>query len=86
MSVNYEELGDPTQKTIIFVHGAGGSSATWFMQLRNLSSDHHVVAIELNGHGKSPDRAEDDVLLLVTAWAAHLHNFMHLITQRISEE
>jgi pimeloyl-ACP methyl ester carboxylesterase len=34
MSVNYEEAGDPAKKTIIFVHGAGGSSATWFMQLR----------------------------------------------------
>jgi pimeloyl-ACP methyl ester carboxylesterase len=60
MSVNFEETGDPEKKTIIFVHGAGGSAATWFMQLRGLSDAHHVVAIELNGHGKSSDRAEDD--------------------------
>ncbi|KXH70980.1 MAG: hypothetical protein AM326_12120 [Candidatus Thorarchaeota archaeon SMTZ-45] len=62
MSVNYEEAGDPATRTIIFVHGAGGSSATWFMQLRGLSSDYHVVAVELNGHGKTPDRKEEDVL------------------------
>jgi pimeloyl-ACP methyl ester carboxylesterase len=62
MNLNYEEAGTPTKKTIIFVHGAGGSSATWFMQLRGLSTGFHIVAIDLNGHGKSPDRAEPDVL------------------------
>lgn len=60
MSVNFEEAGDSDNRTIIFVHGAGGSAATWFMQLRSLSDVHHVVAIELNGHGKSLDRAEED--------------------------
>ena len=60
MSVNFEEAGDSDNRTIIFVHGAGGSAATWFMQLRGLSDKHHVVAIELNGHGKSLDRAEED--------------------------
>jgi pimeloyl-ACP methyl ester carboxylesterase len=62
MSVNYEEAGDSNEKTIIFVHGAGGSAATWFMQLRGLSTDYHVVALELNGHGQTPDRAEEDIL------------------------
>ncbi|MFW9808543.1 MAG: alpha/beta fold hydrolase [Candidatus Thorarchaeota archaeon] len=61
MQINYDEMGDPTKKTIIFVHGAGGSAATWFMQLRGLSDDYHVVAIELNGHGGSTDRAEQDI-------------------------
>ncbi|TET09754.1 MAG: alpha/beta hydrolase [Candidatus Thorarchaeota archaeon] len=60
MSVNFEEAGDSDNRSIIFVHGAGGSAATWFMQLRGLSDEHHVVAIELNGHGKSLDRAEED--------------------------
>ncbi|MHA1965868.1 MAG: alpha/beta fold hydrolase [Candidatus Thorarchaeota archaeon] len=60
MSVNFEETGDPENTTIIFIHGAGGSAATWFMQLKSLSTDFHVIAIELNGHGKSPNRAEED--------------------------
>jgi pimeloyl-ACP methyl ester carboxylesterase len=60
MSINFEEMGDPAKRTIIFIHGAGGSAATWFMQMRGLSADNHIVAIELNGHGKSLDRAEDD--------------------------
>lgn len=69
--INFEEMGDPTKQTIIFVHGAGGSSATWFMQLKGLSTDFHVVAIELNGHGKSPDRSEEDVL----------HSYLHDINE-----
>jgi pimeloyl-ACP methyl ester carboxylesterase len=75
MPINFEEMGDSSKKSIIFVHGAGGSSATWFMQLRGLSSDFHVVAIELNGHGKSPDRAEEDVLL------SYLHDMHEVITK-----
>ena len=101
MPINFEEMGDSNKKTIIFVHGAGGSSATWFMQLRGLSSDFHAVAVELNGHGKSSDRAEEDVLhsylhdlhevvtshfWQVIVWAAHLHNFMRLTIQNILEE
>ena len=75
MPINFEEMGDSNKKTIIFVHGAGGSSATWFMQLRGLSSDFHVVAVELNGHGKSSDRAEEDVL------HSYLHDLHEVVTK-----
>jgi len=61
MSLNWEEAGDPNNKTIIFVHGAGGSAATWFLQIKGLSKYYHIIAIELNGHGKSQDRSENDV-------------------------
>jgi pimeloyl-ACP methyl ester carboxylesterase len=60
MAVNREEAGDPKNRTIIFVHGAGGSAATWFLQLRGLSKHYHIVALELNGHGMSPDTSEDN--------------------------
>ncbi len=63
MKVHYEELGDPDSRTIVLVHGAGGSSATWFMQLRGLSDRFHVVAIDLNGHGRTPDRNEPDTFI-----------------------
>ncbi|MFX1484117.1 MAG: alpha/beta fold hydrolase [Promethearchaeota archaeon] len=55
-------MGDTKEKAIVFIHGAGGSAATWFMQLKGLSLDYHTVAVELNGHGKSIDRKEIDVL------------------------
>ena len=60
MPVHIETRGDSTDPPIIFIHGAGGSSATWIMQLRQLSADFFIVAINLNGHGKTPDRSESD--------------------------
>ena len=57
MTINVETRGDSDAPVIIFIHGSGGSAATWFMQLKGLSKDFHVVAIELNGHGKSPDQS-----------------------------
>jgi len=53
MSVSVERAGSDEAPVIIFIHGAGGSSATWFMQLRGLSKDFHIVVLELNGHGKN---------------------------------
>jgi pimeloyl-ACP methyl ester carboxylesterase len=62
MNINYEESGRGNPKVVIFVHGAGGSSATWTMQLRILSSHFHIVALDLNGHGETPDRQEENIL------------------------
>jgi len=61
MSLNWEEAGNPKNTTIILIHGAGGSAATWFQQLRGLTKHHHIIALELNGHGMSTDRDEKDV-------------------------
>ncbi len=62
MSVHTEVYGEEDALPIIMVHGAGGSSATWFMQLRGLSDSLQPIAIDLNGHGRTPDRGEEDVL------------------------
>jgi pimeloyl-ACP methyl ester carboxylesterase len=62
MSINFEETGQGNLPVVIFVHGAGGSAATWTYQLRELSSMLHVVALDLNGHGDSPDRRDSDIL------------------------
>ncbi|MFQ5833503.1 MAG: alpha/beta fold hydrolase [Candidatus Thorarchaeota archaeon] len=61
MKVNYEERGAGNPGPVVLVHGAGGSSATWFMQLETLSEHLHIVALDLNGHGKTPDREAKDV-------------------------
>jgi len=44
------------------IHGAGGSSATWFMQHRGLSENLHVVALDLNGHGRTRDRSDENLV------------------------
>jgi len=61
MTVSYEEAGIGKPGPFVMVHGAGGSSATWFMQLKSLSDHFHVIAIDLNGHGGTPDRMAEDV-------------------------
>ncbi len=38
---------------VTFVHGAGGSSAVWFKQLRAFQESFNVLLLDLRGHGKS---------------------------------
>ena len=38
---------------ITFVHGAGGSSAIWFKQIRFFSKYYNLLLIDLRGHGTS---------------------------------
>jgi pimeloyl-ACP methyl ester carboxylesterase len=38
---------------VTFVHGAGGSSAIWYKQLRDFKKSFNVLLIDLRGHGKS---------------------------------
>jgi len=61
MKVHFDERGEGNPGPIVMIHGAGGSTATWFMQLKHLSHGFHVIAIDLNGHGKTVDRNEHDV-------------------------
>ena len=40
---------------IVFIHGAGGSSAVWHKQLRDFQKEYNLLLIDLRGHGKSAD-------------------------------
>lgn len=40
--------------TLFFVHGCSGSWTNFNLQLKELSKDHHVVALDMRGHGGSP--------------------------------
>lgn len=59
--IHYEERGvaKPGQKTLLFVHGAGGSAQKWDKQLSGLEG--HLLALDLPGHGESAGKAEDSV-------------------------
>ena len=36
---------------VTFVHGAGGSSAIWFKQIREFQKEYNVLLLDLRGHG-----------------------------------
>ncbi|MBA3372635.1 MAG: alpha/beta hydrolase [Actinomycetota bacterium] len=40
---------------VVLVHGLGGTLNAWYGVLENLSLHHHVVALDLRGHGRSDD-------------------------------
>lgn len=40
-------------KWVTFIHGAGGSSAIWFRQVRDFKKEFNVLLIDLRGHGDS---------------------------------
>lgn len=68
----YRERGEG--ETLLFVHGWCMSSDVWQAQFEGLSDRHRVVALDLNGHGRSAisrsgrhgfDRYADDIVSLV---------------------
>jgi pimeloyl-ACP methyl ester carboxylesterase len=40
---------------VVLVHGAGGSNAVWFKQLRDFKKHFNVLVFDLRGHGKSKE-------------------------------
>jgi pimeloyl-ACP methyl ester carboxylesterase len=47
------ELDDPCAPWVVFVHGAGGSSSIWFLQIKEFIRHFNVLLVDLRGHGKS---------------------------------
>ncbi len=52
MRVHVEQAGEGP--AVAFIHGMGSSSATWAACMGRLAANHHVVAMDLLGHGASP--------------------------------
>jgi pimeloyl-ACP methyl ester carboxylesterase len=46
-----------TSPWVVFVHGAGGSSAIWYKQIRSFKANFNVLLVDLRGHGRSPGSA-----------------------------
>jgi pimeloyl-ACP methyl ester carboxylesterase len=55
MDVAYTEAGDPADPDLVLLHGinAAGSSGEWREVFGDLTADHHVVAPDLPGYGRS---------------------------------
>ena len=55
IDVNYVEAGDPNDPDLVLLHGinAAGSSGEWRAVFSDLASDHHVIAPDFPGYGRS---------------------------------
>jgi pimeloyl-ACP methyl ester carboxylesterase len=51
----------PERKTIVFVHGAGGSHRFWTAQVEHLSWKYNALAINLPGHGLGRAQGETTI-------------------------
>jgi len=52
---------DPARNTLVFIHGAGGSSVLWRAQVESLAERVNTVALDLPGHGASKGPGRDRV-------------------------
>jgi len=57
----FPEKTDKADKTIVFIHGAGGNASYWLKQLIGIGRSFHVLAPDLPGHGKSGGAACDNI-------------------------
>jgi pimeloyl-ACP methyl ester carboxylesterase len=55
------------RRTIVFVHGSGGSHRMWIPQVEYLSSKYNTVAINLPGHGLGQRKGETTITGYVNA-------------------
>lgn len=44
---------------VVFIHGAGGSSAVWYKQLKSFKDQFNVLLLDLRGHGKTAPIEKD---------------------------
>lgn len=47
-----------SREWVVFIHGAGGSSAVWHKQLKDFRSEYNLLLIDLRGHGKSAESTQ----------------------------
>jgi 3-oxoadipate enol-lactonase len=53
---------------VVFVHGLGGSANVWHGVMQAMAQHHHVIAVDLRGHGRSQGKGE----FTVERWAKDL--------------
>ena len=64
LGIGYAEGKTPLREddpTLVMIHGAGGNSQIWSLQLQSLSNEINTVAIDLPGHGKSGKESLDTI-------------------------
>jgi pimeloyl-ACP methyl ester carboxylesterase len=54
LSLYYDEYGDKSKKTILFLHGFAENHHTWRFLVPKLASKYHLIMLDLKGFGDSP--------------------------------
>ncbi|MDX1659034.1 MAG: alpha/beta hydrolase [Nitriliruptorales bacterium] len=61
--IHYTSYGEGPP--VVFVHGLGGVANAWHGVMQAMKQHHHCVAIDLRGHGQSPNEGK----ISVQSWA-----------------
>lgn len=79
----HKSWGDPSNRTIIFLHGFMGSHLDFLPTIENLSDDFHCISLDLPGHGHSkeilPKTPEELEELILASLAPHLKSNCSLV-------
>ena len=62
VSIHYVSAGEG--QPLVFLHGLGGQLENWINQIAHFAKTHHVIALDLPGHGRS-DGGEIGFLVFV---------------------
>ncbi|OPY75411.1 MAG: Pimeloyl-(acyl-carrier protein) methyl ester esterase [Syntrophorhabdus sp. PtaU1.Bin058] len=73
MDIYCEQAGKGEK--VIFIHGAGGSTKSWYFQKEALQRSMEVLVVDLPGHGRCPGDGYDSV-------AQHCDSLYHLLSER----
>ncbi|MFH2133502.1 MAG: alpha/beta hydrolase [bacterium] len=57
-TMDYDRFGSKDQPTVVLVHGITCDSSDWAAQGEHLQQNYDVIAVNLNGHGRSATRLE----------------------------
>lgn len=58
-SLHYTSYGEGPP--VLFIHGLGGSANVWHGVMQAMQQHHHVIALDLRGHGRSQGRGKFSV-------------------------
>ena len=58
--LNFETVGNPQHPSVMLLHGFMSSNAQWLANIDALSGSHHLVMVELWGHGQSPEQPDEN--------------------------
>ena len=76
--VAYRAGGSRDAAPLVLLHGVGMQSAAWSPQLAMLSQTHHVIALDLPGHGGSAPLPNGAALSDYVAWLHEVLTYLDL--------